>query len=69
MKNALALCILLVCARADASPLACESIKDPDRRHYCRARTIPSRSECEFIKESDLRAECRATVQDPPKKR
>lgn len=48
---------------AHGSPLSCESIKDADRRHYCRAISIPRKSECEFIKDKDLRFECRARVQ------
>ena len=45
---------------AHGSPLSCESIKDADRRHFCRAISIPRKSECEFIKDHDLRHECRA---------
>jgi len=48
------------CEIAFASPLDCESIQDPDRRHMCRAITKHDRSECELIKEHDLRAQCRA---------
>lgn len=44
------------------NPLHCESVKDPDRRHFCRATTIPRRSECELIRNHDLRQYCRATV-------
>ena len=50
------------CRLAHASPLDCESIRDPDQRHYCRAVSIPRKSECEFIKSHDLRQECRAKV-------
>lgn len=48
---------------AHGSPLSCESIKDADRRHFCRAISIPRKSECEFIKDHDLRQECRARAQ------
>lgn len=47
---------------AHCSPLQCEGIKDADRRHFCRAISIPKKSECEFIKNRDLRFECRARV-------
>jgi len=47
---------------AHASPLDCEQIRDGDQRHYCRAVSIPRKSECEFIKSHDLRQECRAKV-------
>jgi hypothetical protein len=47
---------------AHGSPLSCEGIKDAGRRHFCRAISIPRKSECEFIKDSDLRHECRARV-------
>ena len=47
---------------AHASPLDCEQIRDNDQRHYCRAVSIPRKSECEFIKSHDLRQECRAKV-------
>ena len=40
----------------------CESIRNPDRRHYCRAISIPRRTECESIKDRDLRHMCRAMV-------
>lgn len=50
---------------AQASALDCERIRDADRRHMCRAVSIPRPSECEFIKESDLRNECRARVKVP----
>lgn len=60
------LCWALVfagCARlAHASPLDCEQIREPDQRHYCRAVSIPRKSECEFIRNHDLRQECRARV-------
>lgn len=45
---------------AHASPLPCESIRDADQRHYCRALSRPQPSECEFIKDHDLRQSCRA---------
>lgn len=55
--------LLGACARvACASPLDCEQIKDADQRHFCRALSIPRKSECEFIKAHDLRQECRARV-------
>lgn len=44
------------------SSLHCEGIKNPDSRHYCRALSIPSRTECEAIKDHDLRYQCRALV-------
>ena len=50
------------CKLAYGSPLDCEQVKDPDRRHFCRAVSIPRKSECEFIKNNDLRHECRARV-------
>lgn len=51
------------CSRlGHASPLDCEGIKDADQRHYCRAVSIPDRTECEQIKAHDLRFECRARV-------
>ena len=50
------------CKLAHASPLDCEQIRDGDQRHYCRAVSIPRKSECEFIKSHDLRQECRAKV-------
>lgn len=45
---------------AHASPLPCESIRNADQRHYCRALSRPQPSECEFIKDHDLRQLCRA---------
>ena len=56
--------VSLMAARAwaGASSTACESIKDPDRRHYCRATTGSIPTECEAIRSSDLRAECRAIL-------
>lgn len=54
--------IMLGCKVAHASPLSCESIQDADHRHYCRATSIPMKSECELIVSHDLRAQCRATV-------
>ncbi len=50
------------CGPASASPLDCEGIKNADRRHFCRAISIPRKSECEFIKDHDMRHECRARV-------
>lgn len=47
---------------AYGSPLQCESIKDSDQRHYCRAISIPRKSECEFIHNHDLRMQCRAVA-------
>lgn len=47
---------------AYGSPLQCEGIKDSDQRHYCRAISIPRKSECEFIHNEDLRRQCRAMV-------
>lgn len=47
---------------AHGSPLDCEGIKDADRRHFCRAISIPRKSECEFIRDKELRYECRARV-------
>lgn len=47
---------------AHGSPLDCEGIKDADRRHFCRAVSIPRKSECEFIRNKELRYECRARV-------
>lgn len=47
---------------AHGSALSCEGIKDADRRHYCRAVSVPRPSECGFIKDNDLRHECRARV-------
>lgn len=47
---------------AHASPVACESIKNADARHFCRATSIPRRSECELIRNHDLRHHCRAVV-------
>lgn len=44
------------------SASSCDFIKDADRRHFCRAVSIPRKSECEFIRNSDLRHECRARV-------
>lgn len=44
----------------EGNPSRCESIRDADRRHFCRAVTIPRASECELIRSADLRAECRA---------
>lgn len=52
--------IVLVSRDAQASPLACEEIKDSDQRHFCRAVSKPDPSECEFIKNETLRYECRA---------
>jgi hypothetical protein len=57
-----ALVIAGCCRLAHASPLSCESIKDSDQRHFCRAISIPDKSECELIKAHDLRYECRARV-------
>lgn len=57
-----ALVIVGCCRLAHASPLDCEQIRDGDQRHYCRAVSIPRKSECEFIKSHDLRQECRAKV-------
>jgi hypothetical protein len=45
---------------SEASPLSCESIKDADERHYCRAVTKPDPLECELIKKEELRNACRA---------
>ena len=53
---------LLAGPPAHAQQLSCESIKDPDRRHWCRATTGGPASECEFIRNADLRAECRAVL-------
>ena len=47
---------------SNASPLSCESIRSADQRHFCRATSIPRKSECEFIKNHDLRQHCRAVV-------
>jgi hypothetical protein len=47
---------------AHGSPLDCESIKDADRRHMCRAVSGSLATECEFIKDGDLKAECRVAV-------
>ena len=47
---------------ASGSPLDCEGIHNADRRHFCRAVSIPRKSECEFIKDKELRYECRARV-------
>ena len=55
--------VIVGCSRlAHASPLDCESIREPDQRHYCRAVSKPDKGECEFIKAHDLRQECRARV-------
>lgn len=55
--------IIKGCAKiAHGAPADCSFIKDADRRHYCRALSIPSRTECEFIKDHDLRYECRGRV-------
>jgi hypothetical protein len=45
-----------------ASSLDCEGIKDPDRRHFCRASTSGSSTECALIRNGDLRRLCRATL-------
>ena len=50
------------CRLAHASPLDCEQITQPDQRHYCRAVSIPRKSECELIKDNQLRYQCRALV-------
>ena len=50
------------CRIAHASPLDCEGIKQDDQRHYCRAVSIPRKSECELIKDQQLRYQCRALV-------
>ncbi len=55
-----AILTLLSDRAAKASPLACESIRDADQRHYCRAVSRPQPSECELIKDHDLRQSCRA---------
>ena len=55
--------IILACTNiVKASPLDCESVKDADQRHFCRALSKPQKSECEFIKDPDLRHQCRARV-------
>lgn len=57
--------VLIACGNtraAHGSPLDCEQIRDSDQRHFCRAISIPRKSECEFIKQHDLRFECRARV-------
>lgn len=68
--GALGLCFLvlvivsLMSARAwgGTPALGCEAIKDPDRRHLCRATTGDLPTECEFIRSRDLRAECRVIL-------
>jgi len=60
--GAILVAVCIIPTQSVASPLACESIKDADQRHYCRAISIPRRSECEFIKNHDLRYRCRAEV-------
>jgi len=40
----------------------CASIKDPDKRAYCRAVISNDPSHCSAIKDADLRARCRAEV-------
>ena len=60
--------ITVLALKAGASPaLECEGIRDPDRRHYCRAITGDLPTECEFIRSRDLRAECRAVLRSHKK--
>lgn len=42
--------------------LACESIKDHDQRHYCRAMATGRVTWCEVIRDGDLRHRCRAEI-------
>jgi len=37
----------------------CDSLRDPDERHMCRATEQHLKSECEFIKNPDIRQLCR----------
>ena len=47
---------------------SCETIKDHDLRHYCRATTSHNASWCSFIKEQDIRQMCYAMVEISKKK-
>jgi len=42
----------------------CESIRNIDRRNYCKAMQTRDPSWCAVIKSLDLRAECRAVLKD-----
>lgn len=62
-RGAVVVLFVLVASRvASGGSTECESIRDPDQRHFCRAVTTRSASWCEFIRASDLRHECRAVV-------
>ena len=47
---------------AVASTPSCETIKNADKRNYCRAKTTGSPTWCSFIKDPDTRAMCRIEV-------
>jgi len=51
--------LLVAWPRMSHAGASCEFIKDPDKRHYCRALSDRKPSECEFIKDHDLRTLCR----------
>lgn len=42
----------------------CDTLKQPDERHLCRATTQCLKSECEFIKDPDARQVCRVRVKE-----
>jgi hypothetical protein len=44
------------------TPGTCDGIRDPDRRHLCRALTGGSTLPCSSIRDSDLRHYCRGVV-------
>jgi hypothetical protein len=52
----------LVAVEAHTEGLACESIRDHDQRHYCRALATGSTTWCEVIRDGDLRQRCRAEL-------
>lgn len=56
------LAVMYLAGLAYGSPLDCESIRNPDERHMCRAVSKNDKAECEFIKNADTRALCRARV-------
>lgn len=47
---------------AVASTPSCETIKNIDKRNYCRAKTTGLASWCAFIKDKDTKAMCRIEV-------
>jgi len=63
MRLSTLLATLCVAARAQASPLDCQTIHDHDRRNVCLAEANRDRAYCELVHDHDLRDACRARVQ------